>query len=72
MGGLWSPITNDEEEKIKALRLICEKYTPTKMAYFPIAIKAGLKRTNIYSIKIEEITAKRKKYDANGQEQPFI
>lgn len=59
---------NDEEEKIKALRLICEKYTPTKMDYFPVAIKAGLKRTNIYSIEIEVITAKRKKFDANGQE----
>lgn len=54
-------IVEDEEERIKALRLICEKYTPTKMDYFPAAIKAGLKKTNIYSITIENITAKRKK-----------
>ncbi|ADL07114.1 pyridoxamine 5'-phosphate oxidase family protein [Thermosediminibacter oceani] len=61
-------LVEDEDEKIKALKLICEKYTPTKMAYFPIAIKAGLNRTNVDSIEIEEITAKRKKFDANGEE----
>lgn len=60
-----------EEEKIKAMKLICEKYTPTKMDYFNIAIKAGLKRTNVYKIEIEEIKAKRKKYDANGQEMKW-
>ncbi|PRR76946.1 Pyridoxamine 5'-phosphate oxidase [Clostridium liquoris] len=61
-------LVEDEEEKVRGLRLICEKYVPTKMAYFPIAAKAGLKGTNVYSIEIEEITAKRKKYDANGEE----
>lgn len=58
----------DEEEKIKAMRLVCERYTPDKMRYFNMAIKAGLKRTNVYKIKIEEITAKRKKYDLHGKE----
>lgn len=61
-------VIEDEDEKIKALRLVCEKYTPTKMAYFPVAIKAGLKRTKVYSITIEELTAKRKKYDGSGEE----
>lgn len=61
-------LVENEDEKINALRLICEKYTPTKMNYFPMAIKVGLKRTNVYSIEIEEITAKRKKYDVDGEE----
>ena len=33
------------------------------MAYFPMAVKAGLKVANVYSIEIEEIAAKRKKLD---------
>ena len=53
----------DEEEKIKAIRLICEKYTPTKMDYINLAIKSGLKMINIYRIEIQGITSKRKKYD---------
>lgn len=61
----------DEDEKIKAMRLICEKYTKTKMDYFNMAIDAGLKRTNVYRIEIEEITAKRKKYDIDGKEMKF-
>lgn len=61
-------LIENDDEKIKALRLICEKYTPTKMEFFPLAIKGGLKRTNIYSLAIEEIKAKRKKYDNNGEE----
>lgn len=61
----------DEEEKIKAMRLICEKYTPTKMEYFDMAIKAGLNRTNVYKIEIEDMTAKRKKYDFEGKEMKW-
>lgn len=61
----------DRDEKIQALKLICEKYTPSKMNYFPIAIKSGLDKTNIYSIHIEELTAKRKKYDLNHEEMKW-
>jgi len=64
-------LVEDEEEKIKAMKLICEKYTPTKMDYFDMAIKAGLKRTNVYRIEIEEITGKRKKYDTYGEEMKW-
>ncbi|WP_042679218.1 pyridoxamine 5'-phosphate oxidase family protein [Anaerosalibacter massiliensis] len=64
-------LVEDEEEKIKAMKLICEKYTPTKMDYFDMAIKAGLKRTNVYRIEIEEIKAKRKRYDINGEEMKW-
>ena len=61
----------DEEEKIKAMRLICEKYTPSKMKYFNTAVKAGLGRTNVYKIDIKEITSKRKKYDGKGVEMKW-
>lgn len=64
-------LVEDEEEKIKAMKLICEKYTPLKMDYFNMAIKAGLKRTNVYRIEIEEIKAKRKKYDIHGEEMKW-
>lgn len=60
-----------DEEKIKAMKLICEKYAPTKMEYFNTAIKAGLGRTNVYSVEIEAITAKRKKYDLEGKEMKW-
>lgn len=59
---------NDEEEKLKVMRMICEKYTPTKMAYFPLAIKSGLKKTNVYSLEIEEIKGKRKKFGPDKEE----
>lgn len=64
-------IVEDEKEKIKAMKFICEKYTPSKMKYFNIAIKPGLNRTNVYKVEIEEITSKRKRYDINGEEMKW-
>lgn len=61
----------EKEEKIKALKLICEKYTPTKMEYFHIAIKTALDKTNVYKIDMREITSKRKKYDLNQEEMKW-
>lgn len=53
------------------MRLVCEKYTPGKRDYFPMAIEAGLGRANVYKIGIEEITGKRKKYDGEGKEMKW-
>lgn len=64
-------LVEDEEEKVKAMRLVCEKYTPTKMDYFDMAVKAGLDRTNVYRVEVEEIKAKRKRYDQEGQEMKW-
>ena len=61
----------NEAEKIKAMRLICEKYTPDKMKYFDTAIRAGLRRTNVYKVEIDNIVAKRKKYDDEGVEMKW-
>ncbi len=51
----------DRAEKERALLAICQKYTPTKMQYADIAIRAGVAQVAIYKIKIETLTAKRKK-----------
>ena len=64
-------LIEEEDEKIKGMRVICQKYTPTKMDYFDTAIKAGLARTDVYSLEIEEITSKRKKYDKSGKEMKW-
>ena len=64
-------MVEDEAEKIAAMRLICEKYTPNKMKYFDTAINAGLGRTNVYKVEMETISAKRKKYDSEGVEMKW-
>jgi nitroimidazol reductase NimA-like FMN-containing flavoprotein (pyridoxamine 5'-phosphate oxidase superfamily) len=61
----------DESEKIAAMKLICEKYKPDKMKYFSSAIKAGIGRTAVYKVAIEEITSKRKRYDSKGEEMKW-
>lgn len=61
----------DEEEKKKALRLICERYTPSNMGGFERAVSESLFRTAIWRIEITEITGKRKKYDSQGIEMKY-
>lgn len=61
----------EREEQVRAMRLVCKKYTPTKMKYFDQAIKAGLGRAQVYKIEIDQITAKRKKYDQDGEEMKW-
>ncbi len=61
-----------KDEKIKAMKLICEKYTPNKMDYFNIAIEAGLNRVNVYKVSIENLSGKRKKYDSDGKELKWM
>lgn len=64
-------LISDEMESEEGLRLICQKYTPSKMDYFDLAAKSGLSKTNIYRIDIEDITAKRKKFDVSGEEMKW-
>jgi nitroimidazol reductase NimA-like FMN-containing flavoprotein (pyridoxamine 5'-phosphate oxidase superfamily) len=49
-----------DEEKIHALRLICERYTPVNMAAFDEAIERSLSITAIWKIHIDEISGKQK------------
>lgn len=50
----------DKEEKILALRLICERYIPENMAEFEQMVAKSLERTAIWRIDVEDITGKRK------------
>lgn len=51
----------DDEEKIAALRAICERFTPSNMPDFSNAIKMSLPRTAVWRIDIENATGKQKK-----------
>ena len=51
----------DDEEKITALKAICERFTPSNMNDFPNAIKMSLPRTAVWRIDIENATGKQKK-----------
>lgn len=62
---------DNEEEKILALRLLCEKYCPNNMQFFDVAAKSALKVTCVIRIDIEDIKGKRKKYDSNKQEMKW-
>jgi nitroimidazol reductase NimA-like FMN-containing flavoprotein (pyridoxamine 5'-phosphate oxidase superfamily) len=62
----------DVNRKIDVLRLICKKYTPDKMILFDIGAEAGVDKVKIYGIRIEEITAKRKKFDEFGDEMKWM
>lgn len=58
--GIVSRVEKDED-KIKALKLICEKYTKDMMEYFDLAIEKSLLATDVYKVEIKEVTAKSKK-----------
>lgn len=51
---------SDKEEKIKGLRLLCEKYTPNYMSAFEVAALGSLKVTNVYKLEIQTLSAKAK------------
>lgn len=51
----------DDEEKIEALRLICQRHTPNHMDMFGKEVAASLKRTGIWCITVEEIKGKAKR-----------
>ena len=51
----------DRDEKIEALKKLCEKYTPEHLHLFDNAIERSLHRTAVYKISIDQITGKQKK-----------
>ena len=62
----------DEQEKIKALRIISERFLPHHMDAFDDAIKRSLGRTAVVRITlIGEPVGKRKQYDKNGDEMKY-
>lgn len=51
--GLCSTVT-DKEEKVEALRLICQRFLPKYMDHFKDAIERSLDRTNVIRITLTE------------------
>lgn len=68
--GTAAEVTEDAE-KIQALRLLCQRHTPTNMDNFDEAIARSLFRTGVWKVEVSEITGKRKKYDEQGKEMKF-
>lgn len=54
-----------------ALRAICQKYTPHAMDHFDMAADSGRTNTFVYEISIDQLTAKRMKFDARGEEMKW-
>ncbi|MCR4851959.1 MAG: pyridoxamine 5'-phosphate oxidase family protein [Prevotella sp.] len=62
-------MVEDEEEKITALRAICERFLPHHMDAFDDAIRRSIARTAVVRITLTEPpVGKRKQYDKDGNE----
>lgn len=64
-------IVDNRNEKILALKLLCEKYTPNNVGFFNDAIKDAMDITTVIRIEISKITGKRKEYDDEGKEMKW-
>ena len=68
---LWRVI-KDREEKITALRAICQRFLPHHMDAFDDAIARSLDRTAVVRITLTEPpVGKRKQYDKDGEEMKW-
>ncbi len=68
--GMAIRVDNDAE-KIEALRAISLRYTPENMKNFDDAIARSLARTDVWKVRIDSISGKRKKYGRDGKEMKF-
>lgn len=48
----------DKDEKIGALKLLCERHTPENMAQFNTYAEKGIMQTSVWKVEIKEITGK--------------
>ena len=53
-------LVTEPADKIRALKILSEKYTPQIMRHFDAAIEQSLKITNVYELKIKSVSAKAK------------
>lgn len=58
--GRASEVT-DKEEKVRALRTLCEKYAPEHMDKFQETVEKSLGGTAVWRVDISEVTGKRNK-----------
>lgn len=69
--GVAEVITNNEE-KVSAMRAICERFLPRHMEAFDAAIERSLGRTAVVRITLTEPpTGKRKQFDHQGEELKY-
>ena len=59
------------DEKRRILRLLCERHTPELLDRFEPEVARSLDRTGVWCIAVEQITAKRKRYDSTGKELKY-
>ena len=65
-------IVNNRDEKIEALRAICQRFLPKHMDAFDDAIAHSLDITAVVRITLtEQPTGKRKQYDKEGEEMKW-
>ena len=65
-------IVEDDNEKIAALRAICERFLPKHMDAFDASIARSLGRTAVVRITLTEPpVGKRKQYDSQGEELKY-
>ena len=65
-------LVTDDEEKIKALKIISQRFLPKHMEHFNEAIRRSLNRTAVVRIKLSAPpSGKRKQYDKNGDEMKY-
>jgi hypothetical protein len=65
-------MVTDRDEKIEALRAICQRFLPNHMDAFDDAIARSLERTAVVKITLTEPpTGKRKQYDKEGEEMKW-
>ena len=65
-------MVTSKEEKIEALRAICQRFLPKHMDAFDDAISRSIERTAVVRITLTEPpVGKRKQYDKNGDEMTW-
>lgn len=65
-------LVTDADEKIRALRLISERFLPKHMEAFDEAVRRSIHRTAVVRITLSAPpTGKRKQYDKNGDEMKY-
>ena len=65
-------IVTNKDQKIEALRVICQHFLPKHMDAFDDAIARSLERTAVVKITLmEPPTGKRKQYDKEGEEMKY-
>ncbi len=65
-------VVTDDDEKVRGLRLICQRFLPHHMEAFDRSVARSLARTALVRITLSELPAgKRKQYDKDGKEMKY-